>query len=62
MCEILQNSKTCHKYGNEEYSFHYGKSLTDHIIVAEPILENMLEKLKKPVVHKKKTMLEKFKT
>lgn len=42
MCEILQNSKTCHKYGNEEYSFHYGKSLTDHIIVAEPIPENML--------------------
>ena len=44
--QIHRHSKTCRKYRNEKYRFHFGKYFTSCTSIAEPLLNDIPEKIK----------------
>ena len=54
---IHRNSKTCRKYGNEKCRFHFGKYFTSHMIIAEPLPNDILNKLEVEAMEQRNKIL-----
>ena len=60
--QINRHSKTCRKYRNQKCRFHFVKFFSDRRIVAEPLPDDMLEKIKSQVFKNRKDLLSKVKS
>ena len=59
--QIHRHSKTCRKYCNEKYRFHFGKYFTSRTVIAEPFPNDTSDKLNVKVVEKRRKILRKVK-
>jgi len=56
------HSKSCRKYKNKNCRYSFGKSFTDHTIVAEPLPDNITKEEKERKLKERKAILEKVKS
>ena len=59
--QTYRHTKTCHKFKNKCCRFHYGRYLTGHTIIAEPLASNIVVDVKVILVKKRNKVLDKVK-
>ena len=59
--QIHCHSKTCRKYQNEKYRFHFGYFFTSITIIAKPLPDSLSVDKKNEIMQKRKQLLKKAK-